>query len=114
MQLIYFITIVAIFMLKNKIPINPHTDNLYTERSEVESFLVCYFYQVCIMLKNGHVVELKRYPEMKLDYTLPSFQNCWKSTTKERFLSIMDVDTETDSSNIFFFSKGDLRRLNKQ
>lgn len=66
------------------------------------------------MLKNVHVVELKRYPEMKLDYTLPSFQNFWKSTTKERFLSIIHVDSETGNSNIFFFSKGDLRRLNKQ
>lgn len=88
MLLIYFITIVAIFMLKNIIPINTHTHNSYTGRSEVENSLVCYFCQVCIMFKDSHVIVLKRYPEMKIDYTLPLFQNCCKSTTEEKFLSI--------------------------
>lgn len=85
MLLIHFITIAAIFMLKHRIPINPHAHNLYTRRSEVESSLVCYFYQVCITLKNFHVVELKIYPEMKLHYTLPSFKIAGNPQQKKEF-----------------------------
>lgn len=81
-------------MLKNRLPIDPHTHNSYTERTEVESTLICYFYKICIMLQNGQVVEFKRHPKMKIDFKLSFFKNSWESILKERSILIMYVDTE--------------------